>query len=500
MLGSYEFPDFPMSTEVYGVKPGSHIPGDVLHRYLTDFARKFGVLERMQFHSSVTQVVATPSDGWKLSIRSLGSERTIETAKLILATGLTSNPNMPEYEGQERFGNPFFHAKDFCRMAPELHNSKNVVVVGGAKSAYDVSYAMVESGATVDLVIRPNGHGPMWIAPRYVTPFKKRLDTILNVRFMSWFAPCPWGSEDGYPTARRFLHNNPIGRFFVRTFWKILSSDVLTAIQYDSHPELEKLKPWQSVFWTGSGLSVLNYDTSFLDMVRQGRIRVHIQNVDHLEPGIVVLASGTSVEADALICSTGWKKEPIITFAGLDEEDLALHLPRDGQKLLNAEFDAKVLEKFPVLKDQPQLRFRPRSDDPLRYYRFMVPTAFVERRNLAFAGMISSVSTSICATAQGLWITAFLDGKLDRIARSKEELTQEVMLHTQWGKWRYPCGYGSRLPDLAFEGIPYVDMLLKDLNLKTHRKGSQLAELTSPYTPRDYAGLFDEWRAAEAQV
>ncbi|KAL1307023.1 hypothetical protein AAFC00_005649 [Neodothiora populina] len=492
MLGSYEFPDYPMDSEVYGIKPGGHIPGAVLSRYLTDFAREFGILERTKFNTTVTEVEPSSSSGWKLTVKTLSGERVVETAKLILATGLTSTPNIPSYRGADDFGNPFFHAKDFCRKAPELKGVKNVVVVGGAKSAYDVAYAMVESGATVDLVIRPNGHGPVWIAPRHVTPLKKRMDIILNVRFMSWFSPCPWGSEDGYPRTRQFLHNTAIGRFIVKCFWKVLCNDVLTANDYDSHPELSKLKPWHPVFWIGSGLSILNYDTSLFDMVKQGRIRVHIEEIDHLEPGQVVLDSGERLTADALICSTGWKKESTIKFHGLEKSGLGLQLSSKEKTQLSAEFDEKVLAMFPILRDQPQLRFQPGPADPLRYYRFMVPPALLEKRNLAFAGMISSVSTSIASTVQGIWISKYLDGDLDRMAQTNEAVINEIMLHTQWGKWRYPCGYGASLPDFVFEGIPYVDMLLKDLGLNNHRKSSVYKELTSPYTPRDYAGLLDE--------
>ncbi|KAG9657815.1 putative dimethylaniline monooxygenase, partial [Aureobasidium melanogenum] len=218
MLGSYEYPDFPMHPKVYGVSPGGHIPGAVLNRYLTDFARHFGILEHLQFQTTVSVVEPTPTDGWRLTAETLNGQKVVETSKLILATGLTSTPNMPVYVGAEQFDKPFFHAKDFCTMAPKLKDVKDAVVVGGAKSAFDVAYAMVESGAKVDLIIRPNGHGPVWIASRYVTPLKKRIDTILNVRFMTWFSPCPWGGEDGYSGPRRFLHSTSFGKSWEAMF------------------------------------------------------------------------------------------------------------------------------------------------------------------------------------------------------------------------------------------------------------------------------------------
>jgi hypothetical protein len=403
---------------------------------------------------------------------------------------------MPNYPGAESFDAPLFHTKDFCKQAPNLGRINNAVVVGGAKSAFDVAYAMVLDGATVDLIIRPDGNGPVWIAPMLLTPFKKRLDKLFHIRWITWMSPCPWGEEDGYPRIRKFLHGTSLGRRIVDAFWKYLSHHVATLNGFDSHAELKKLKPWQSTFWIGSGVSILNYDTPLFDMVKQSKIRVHIDNIDHLESKTVVLESGTRLSTDVMICSTGWKKESTLRFSGLDEYAFGLRYSKAEKERLNKEADAKVLNMFPKLKDQPQLNYQPKEGDPLRLYRFMVPQTMMDKKNIAFSGMVSSVSTAITATVQGIWIAAFLQGKLDRLPRTDEEVTQEIMLHTQWGKWRYPCGYGATLPDFVFDAIPYLDLLLKDMNLQHRRKSSWLANLTMPYTPGDYAGLVEEWKAS----
>ena len=252
MIGTYEYPDFPMDG-VYDVQPFKHIPAAILHQYLTDFAQHFGVFERIHFNTTVKVVKASNSGSWTLVVNGPGGDQTVDTTKLILATGLTSTPNMPKYRNSESFDAPLFHAKDFCKQAPHLRDIKHAVVVGGAKSAFDVSYAMVENGAIVDVIIRPDGKGPVWISPAFVTPLKKRLDKLLHLRWMTWFSPCPWGAEDGYGGIRRFLHGTAVGRWFVDTFWKVLGGDVLTQNGYDGHPELKKLKPWHSAFWIGSG-------------------------------------------------------------------------------------------------------------------------------------------------------------------------------------------------------------------------------------------------------
>ncbi|PSN61670.1 putative dimethylaniline monooxygenase [Corynespora cassiicola Philippines] len=497
MVDTYEYPDFPMSESKYGVAKFNHIPGAVLHRYLTDYAKHFGVFERVQFHTQVDLVHQLDDGSWRITVSTPKGVRDVVSKRLIVATGLTSTPNMPHYKNEAEFGAPLFHAKDFCQEAQNLGPVKNAVVVGGAKSAFDVAYAMVEDGATVDLVIRHNGHGPVWIAPRFVTPFKKRLDALLNIRWMTWMAPCPWGGEDGFSWARNFLHGTVFGRMFVDFFWKMLSGDVIAANGYDSDPALQKLKPWNSAFWIGSGLSILNYNTDLFALVKEGKIRVHISDIDHLEPKKVVLLDGTVLDADVMVCSTGWKKESSLKFSGLGEEKFDLAYSEKEKAKLNYKTDEKVLSMFPRLANQPELRFEPKKSDPLRMYRFIVPSTFVEKRNIAFSGMVSCVSTAMCANTTALWISAFFDGKLQRIAQTKEEITDEVMLHTQWGKWRYPCGYGASLPDMVFEGLPYFDMLLRDMGLETHRHRGWWAELTSPYYPSDYAGLVDEWVAKQ---
>ena len=114
--------------------------------------------------------------------------------------------------------------------------------------------------------------------------------------------------------------------------------------------------------------------------------------------------------------------------------------------------------------------------------------------------MMSSVSTASAANAQSLWISAYFDGKLDHIASSDKQVTEEVMLHTQWGRWRYPIGYGASLPDFVFDALPYIDLLLRDLGLKVNRKPSLFAEIWHPYGPQDWVGLVSEWRASHVKA
>ncbi|PYH99800.1 FAD/NAD(P)-binding domain-containing protein [Aspergillus ellipticus CBS 707.79] len=456
MVGSYEYPDYPMDKTTYGVKENNHIPAATLHKYLTDYARHFGVLSRTKFNTSVSSIEPIAEKGWRIITSSSGEEGCFQTKKIIMATGLTSEPNMLHFKGQDDFNAPLFHAKDFCRQASATKSAKNAVVVGGAKSAFDIAYAFVQQGAQVDLVIRPDGNGPT-ASPRF----------------------------------RTFLHQTAIGRWLFHNFWHALGSDVIEQNGYDSHPDTRRLKPWSSPFWVASGLSIHNYQTNFFDLVKRGAIRVRVANIARLSEKQVHLQSGPSLPADVLICATGWKKTSSVRFLNCD---LAIPGSQSDQQALYQQADDKILHDFPALVSQPTLRYEPKACDPLRLYRFMVPVAAYQHRNIAFARAVSTVSTSTCASIQGLWISAFFDGLLKRTATSPADAAKEAVLHSQWGVWRYPCGYSRSLPDMAFDVLPYFDLLVRDLGLNHHRKSGPWAEIMEPYKPRDYARLLEEWR------
>ncbi|KAI0767463.1 hypothetical protein C8Q74DRAFT_1280559 [Fomes fomentarius] len=508
MLGTYEYSDFPMDEATFGVAAGQHIPGTIVHSYLTKYAEHFGVYGCIRFNTLVETVEHHERGGWVLSVQHLisGSKTCLIAQRLIIATGLTSEAYIPTIAGSDSFGSPIFHPKDFARHRDTLTAAHNVSVLGGSKSAWDATYAYASAGVPVDMIIRKSGRGPVWMAPPYVTPLKRWLEKLVHTRLLTWFSPCIWGEEDGYVGIRRFLHGTWPGRKLVDAFWHILGNDVDTLVGFDKHPEIKKLKPWHDAFWIGSGLSILNYPIDFFELVRNGMIHVHVADIDHLSRNTVHLSNGEDVKANVLVCATGWKPRPPINFLPpsiIPQLGLPHYAPATDELVRKA--DAVILQQYPRLKDQPTVNHSEHKEDgsegekpnqPFRLYRFMVPPALLEDRNIAFAGMIATISTSICAQTQGLWISAFFDGRLDRLPGSLEEAQWQSMLHSRFGRWRYPCGYGARFPDFVFDAVPYIDMLLRDVNLEPHRKKGRLAEIVEPYGPEDYKNLPVEWAKA----
>jgi cation diffusion facilitator CzcD-associated flavoprotein CzcO len=508
MLGTYEYPGFPMDAETYGVKAGQHIPGHVIHRYLSDYAKKTGVFSRTRFDTNVVEVSkASDSEAWMLETDN-SDLSSISTRKLVVATGLTSTPFMPTFTGADIFAKSglLVHSRDFNKHTDRLFNKVSAVtVLGGSKSAWDVAYACATRNVPVNLVIRSSGQGPTWMAPPYVTPAKAWLEKLVHRRFLTWLSPCIWGNEDGYSGVRSFLHGTWLGRKIVDAFWWVLSTDANALMRYDKHPETQKLKPRHSAFWTGSGLGIVNFDGDFLELVRQGKVKVHIADVAELGEGTVLLSDGTQLETDAIVCATGWKARPPLKFlpGGLDAQ---LGLPGSTSSSPSAgttfeAADADILSQFPRLRSQPKTPI-PGGDtvaddttQPFTLYRFMTPpSTMLSDPSIAFAGMITTISTPLCATLQALWITAYLSSSLSRTASSTAEAEEQAILHARFGRWRYPCGYGGRFPDFVFDAVPYLDMLLRDLGSEYKRKGSWWKEIFGAYGPEDYAGIVEEWR------
>lgn len=534
-----------MDSETFGVQPGQHIPGTVIHEYLAKYAQHFGVLDKIRFEHKVDSAEHQGEGGWILTVRDVKANREskIVAKRLVVATGLTSQAFLPHFSGQERFGAPLFHGKDFLQHAGTLQTAKSVTVFGGTKTAWDLVYQYATKGIHVDWVVRgktlfflsstqltiaETGHGPTWMSPPYVTPLKKWLEKLVHTRMLTWFSPCSWGNADGYVSTRNFYHGSAIGRAIVKKFWGILGSDVIALNQYDSHPETAKLKPWSEAFFVASGLSILNYETNFFDLVKDGIVKVHIADIDGLSERKVHLSDGSVLETDALCCSTGWKHVPPIKFLpeGIAEELGVPHTPSPTSfppSELVEKADREILERFPRLKDQPvqNKKYEPllqnkglsSNDDitpstaltPWSLYHFIAPPSekFLATRDIAFAGILMNITVSTIAHAQSLWINAFFDGAIPSLegVSSPEQIDNfkyEAVLHSRFCKWRYPAGYGNKYPDFVFDAVPYLDLLLGDMGLKIYRKNGLAAEATSPYGPEDYRTLLDEWKDKQA--
>jgi cation diffusion facilitator CzcD-associated flavoprotein CzcO len=240
-----------MKPEDFPVRQRQHIPGEVLHNYLVEYARHFGFEKSIRCKTRVTKA---SYDGqtctWALNVEKVdgGETSTVVAKKVIIATGLTSEPFVPYIRGSETFGAPNFHQKQLSKHADALLSSSpsSVTVLGSAKSAYDAVYLFASKGVQVHWVIRSSGMGPIWMIPPFVSSFKRWAQKLMTMRIVTWMSPCIWGDADGYVRIRNWLHGTWLGRKIVDGFWWTFGNDICTLNKYDAHPETKKLKPWAS--------------------------------------------------------------------------------------------------------------------------------------------------------------------------------------------------------------------------------------------------------------
>lgn len=78
----------------------------------------------------------------------------------------------------------------------------------------------------------------------------------------------------------------------------------------------------------------------------------------------------------------------------------------------------------------------------------------------------------------------------------EEDILYETALFNHFSLWRAPYGLGAHYPDFSFDGMPFFDLLLRDLGLNPGRKGGWIREiLGEPYLPKEYRGVVDGWKS-----
>lgn len=197
------------------------IEAKYVNKYFEDYIDSHvydGSSLRSRFHFGNRVEKVEKTDGmWTVSTwDSHVGQREFRAFKVVIATGLTSLPNIPtSLPRQEEFKGPIRHHKHFGEFSKSLLNTpscKNVVVLGAGKSATDMVYESVKKGKIVSWIIRKNGEGPALFVPaagggRYENSTEKGT-TRLSASFSpSSFMPTLW--------LARMIHGTNVGRYYL---------------------------------------------------------------------------------------------------------------------------------------------------------------------------------------------------------------------------------------------------------------------------------------------
>ncbi|MCJ1246719.1 monooxygenase [Trapelia coarctata] len=501
-VGTAEFSDIPMP------RPPEE---DLYHeffkaKYTTEYLENYvdqqnyagrTLRDRIRFGIEV-QSIRKIDGAWVVSTKeeASGNPQTFHCSKLMVASGLTSVPYMPVLPGREKFGGLIIHQEAFgsSNILSSPHIQK-ITVLGGGKSSADMIYAAVKAGKSVTWVIKATDTtGPaFFLSPKGKGPYKNVFE-ICMTRLAATFTPSFLNGETWWT---RFLHGSSYGVKLVRSFWDAVDKQTRKDADYEGRPNLhgfEKLSPHSPIFWQNGIGGLLNHD-EFFDLIAQN-VRIYSADILSLGPNLVHLQTGEKIPSDALLCGTGWVPSlqflspPLCIELGLPYPRAST--PHSEQALwtqLEAAADERVLASFRQLAHPPPYYQRPVTHTPYRLYKHITPLCDAEARSIVFIGHIHVGSYFRAVESQAIWATAYLDGKL--ALPSEEKRREEVALFTAWCRRRYLSnGQGGNW--MTFELVGYTDSLLKEVGLRSHRKG-WWRDLFEPCTAKDLRGLREEY-------
>ncbi|KAK1621870.1 hypothetical protein BDP81DRAFT_510787 [Colletotrichum phormii] len=507
--GLFNYSDKPMRP--HGGNPNDpRVTGEMIHGYLQEYAEDHDLIRRIRFNTFVE--TATKCDrGWRLALQSF--DDVVETQKLLVATGVTSIPFMPNLSIASAEPIPLIHSKDLGSLYEKVSDPgvQNVVVVGAAKSAYDAVYLLLTMGKKVTWLIRSQGGGPLAILPFKILNLVNSI-AFASTRLMTHLSPSILNTQG---VAYWFFQRTFIGLWFVSVFWSFL--DYISGLHagYGAGDHVQMLTPEidrQSVFWAHSGLGVVTLP-NFWETLHAKSLNIRRDEIKSLESNGVVLKSGLSHSADLVVMCTGWADH--FTMFNTDQKAM-IGLPEYGVDTYSSKSDAEgqrnpsainwesydmaadreVDARLPFIINRPKLKFAsrldPRTQKKWRLYKRAIPVEMALKgdRSLVILGQIHTIQTPLVSEVQSLWAIHYLQGELP--VPDLDTMATEVALWNAWTRKRY-LNQGQKFPYSLYDFLPYVDSLFKDLGLNSRRKTNPVSEMLVSYRPNDFRGFVNKY-------
>ena len=480
--GLFNYTDTPMPPT--SISRDKTVTGEMIHDYLQRYAEDHDLLRRTRFNTIVQRAIRCDR-GWQMTlVDSQGLEGTLEASKLMVCTGVTSVPNMPELKMVDA-AVPIIHSRNLgaAYKALSQDNIQSVVVVGAAKSAYDAVYLLLSMGKRVTWLIRPDGAGPLAILPAELLGYFNSI-AVASTRLMTHLSPSIFNSKG---VLYHFFQQSTIGRWCTNKFWDTIAylSDRHAGYSKGNHvaqlrPEIDRQRyahsmhpaneggslTFASVFWANSGLGVVTLP-DFWSKIHTGNVRIIRDSIQMVKQDTVVLKSGETLSVDYMVMCTGWGDH----FSMFDAKTKAeLGLPTLGEmspsysngsgigwEKFDMEADAAVDQRFPFLAEPPGLTNHTTNEiQPQRrwrLYRRSIPFALAEKgdRSLAIMGQIHTVQTPLVSEIQSFWSILYLIGELDLPPRVT--MAREIAEWNAWTRKRY-LSQGQKFPYSLYDFLP----------------------------------------------
>ena len=95
---------------------------------------------------------------WTVEVEREGKPVTLKPKQLVLATGMSGIPNMPDIPGMAEFKGELHHSSKHPGAEPYKGSGKKAVVIGSNNSSHDICHDFWENGVDVTMVQRSSTH------------------------------------------------------------------------------------------------------------------------------------------------------------------------------------------------------------------------------------------------------------------------------------------------------------------------------------------------------
>jgi putative flavoprotein involved in K+ transport len=234
---------------------------------------------------------------WRVVVVRDGAKVTLRPRQLVLATGMSSQPNLPDLPGQDVFKGDQHHSS--VHPGPDAYTGKRAVVIGSNNSAFDICGALWEHDADVTMVQRSSTH-------------IVRSDTLMQIGLGALYSQQAVDAGVSTEKADAIFASLP---YRIMHEFQIPLYDQMRERDSDFYDRLERAGFQHDWGPDGSGLfmkylrrgSGYYIDVGAADLVADGKVKLASGEVDHLTENSVVLEDGTELPADLVVYATGYR-------------------------------------------------------------------------------------------------------------------------------------------------------------------------------------------------
>ncbi|MEA2275925.1 MAG: putative flavoprotein involved in transport [Solirubrobacteraceae bacterium] len=233
---------------------------------------------------------------WLVVVERDGADITLRPKQLVMATGMSGKPNVPEIPGMDVFKGDQHHSSQ--HLGPDAYRGQKAVVIGSNNSAHDICAALWEVGADVTMVQRSSTH-------------IVRSDTLMDIGLSALYSE--QAVQAGVTTEKADMIFASLPYRILHEF-QIPLYDQMRERDADFYDRLEKAGFQLDWGEDGSGLfmkylrrgSGYYIDVGASELVANGDIKLAPGTVGHLTEDAVVMTDGTELPADLVVYATGY--------------------------------------------------------------------------------------------------------------------------------------------------------------------------------------------------